>query len=122
MATVNPSISTIEGDGSVMQIVWTPLTSTNLDGAPVRWCQYADRSVQLSGTWGTATVVLQGSNDGTTWFTLTDPQTVAISKTADALEQVLEMTQFVRPLLSGGNGTTAVTANLLVRRANPMRT
>jgi len=121
MATVNPSISTIEGDGSVMQIVWN-LTNVDTEGAPVRWCQYADRSIQLSGVWNGATVVLQGSNDGTAWFTLSDPQANPISASVNTLEQVLEMTQFVRPLLTNGGAATVLAANLVVRRANPMRT
>jgi hypothetical protein len=121
MATVNPTTTTIEGDGSVVKHTWSTLTSTNTDGAPAKWSQFADRSVQMSGTWGGATVTLQGSNDGLVWFTLGDPQANGIAKTSNALEQVLEMTHYVRPLLTGGDGTTAVSVILMMRRANNMR-
>jgi hypothetical protein len=68
----------------------------------------SDRSVQFGpGTFGTSTMVFQGSNDGgTTWITLADPQGNALSKTANAIEAVLEYTAQVRPALTGsGNGT-----------------
>ena len=66
---------------------------------------FADKTVQMSGTWGSATIVLQGSNDGVTWFTLVDPQGNAISMTSDGLEAVLENPLYIRPKSSGGTGT-----------------
>lgn len=104
-------------DGSVMLIQWT-LTGTD-DGAPVNMAQWADRSVQMVGTWGGGTVVFEGSNDGTNFATLTDAQTTAISKTADALEQVVELTRLARPRASVS--VTSVVVSLLVRRQQPMR-
>jgi hypothetical protein len=74
----------------------------------------SDRSVQVSGTFGGATAVLQGSNDGVTWNTLTDPQGNALSFTAGGLEAVLELTRYVRPSVSGGDGTTSVAFVLCV--------
>jgi hypothetical protein len=123
MATVNPTVSDISGDGSVRKIVWAPLTTTNADGASAEWIQWADRCIQFHGTFGAGgTVKLQGSNDGTNWYDLADPQGNAISKTAAGIEQILEMTQFVRPFVSAGDGTTSITATLVMRRNNPMRT
>jgi len=121
MATVNPVITTVEGDGSVMSILWT-LTTANADGAPVKMTPFADRSIQMTGTWGSGTGVLQGSNDGVTWFTLYDPDGSPITSAAtNKLEQVLELTQFMRPVLTGSTGATVV-FNMIARRANPMRT
>jgi len=124
MATVNPSVNQdITGDGSARKIVWSGLTTTNADGAPAEWIQWADRCIQFTGTFGAGgTVKLQGSNDGSNWFDLADPQGNAISKSSAAIEQVLEMTQYVRPFVSAGDGTTNLTATLVMRRNNPMRT
>lgn len=123
MATVKPVISDISGEGSVRKIVWGPLTTTNADGSGMDWIQWADRCIQFDGTFGAGgTIKLQGSNDGTNWIDLTDPQGNAISKAAASIEAVSEITQFVRPFVSAGDGTTSLTATLLMRRAQPLRT
>lgn len=116
MATVAPTISDISGDGLVRKIVWTPLTLVNTPGDAADWVKWADRSVAFTGTFDTATVVLQGSNDGTNWFTLSDPQGNAVSATAAKLEQVLEMTHWVRPYCSAVGATTSITVTLLMRK------
>ena len=66
-----------------MYLSWDAMgDDTTGDAAQVG--SYADKTVQFAGTWGGATAVLEGSMDGTTWFTLTDYQGAAISATADA--------------------------------------
>lgn len=123
MATVAATITDISGDGSVRKIVWASLTTTNDNGAKADWIQWADRSIQFNGTFGAGgTIKLQGSNDGTNWIDLTDPQGNAISKTAASIEACTEIAQFVRPFVSAGDGTTSLTATLVMRRANPLRT
>ncbi len=118
MATKNPVITELDPrDGSVLLYTWT-LTGTD-DGAPIHMAQWADRSVQFVGTWGGGTVLFEGSNNGTNYATLTDAQTSAISKTADALEQVVELTRLARPRASVS--VTSVVVSLLVRRQQPMR-
>ena len=122
MATINPTIER-SGDGSIMYVTYEALTTTNADGAPIRFDEWADRSVQFVGTWGTGgTVKWQGSNDGATWVDLTDPQGNAISKGANSLEAVLEITRYARPFVSAGDGSTDVDVFVLLRRDNPMRT
>lgn len=120
MATVKAAVTNIgtSGDGSVKKFVWT-LTGTD-DGSPMPFAEWADRSVQFAGTWAAGTIVWEGSNDaGTTWFTLTDPQTVAISKTANALESVIEVTELARPRASVS--VTSVVVSCVARRQNGMR-
>lgn len=117
MATISPTLSDISGDGNVRKIVWAALTTTNDNGSPAEWIQWAGRCVQFNGTFGVGgTIKLQGSNDGTNWYDLADAQGNAISKTAAGIEQVLEMTQFVRPFVSAGDGTTNLTATLVMRK------
>lgn len=124
MATVAAAVARIEtwmDDAHV--ITWTPLTETNADGAAIEMPGSADRTIQFVGNFGAGgTVILQGSNvlapvvgTDTDWFTLTDPQGNAISKTAAAGEAVLELTRWIRPKISAGTGVS-VTAMLLVKR------
>ena len=64
----------------------------------------ADRSVHITGTLGGATVSLQGSNDGTNFVNLTDPQGNALTSLSDGtLEAITEMVRAIKPLASGGS-------------------
>lgn len=114
MATVTPTPTRIQ-EGEAMLYSWT-LTQADAVGAAIDAHEYGDRTVQLSGTWDSATGVLQGSNDGTTWFSLTDPQGNAISKTADGMETVMEVPRYTRPNSSGGGASQSVTISLFCRR------
>jgi hypothetical protein len=120
MATINPTLTTIGAqDGSVKKAVWSFTGSDT--GVAIRYAEWADRSVQMSGTWNGATVLWEGSNDGgTTYLPLTDPQGNAISKTADAIEAVTEICELARPRVSAGS-VTAVTVTAILRREQPHR-
>jgi hypothetical protein len=85
------------------------------DGEPFQNPGSADRSVQVTGTFGAGgTVVLEGSNDGTNYRTLTDPQGNALSFTSAGLEAIQEITRYVRPRVTAGDGTTSLTVTLCV--------
>jgi hypothetical protein len=85
-------------------------------GDPLPFTKYADRSVQVSGTFGAGgTVVVQGSNNGTNYHTLTDPQGNALSFTAAGLEQITEVVKFIRPSVTAGDGTTSLTVTIAAR-------
>lgn len=122
MATVSAVLTNIATqDGSVVQSKWTSLTNTNVDGSPISFCEWADRCVSVDGTFGGATVTVQGSNDGTNWYTLNNAQGTAATFTAAGIKQIVELPKFMRPLLSGGSGAD-VTVYAILRRNNPMRT
>ena len=117
MATVNPTITPISDH--VVLFSWT-LTNANTDGAPIghKYAEFSDRCVQLSGTFDSATIVIQGSNIAASpsYETLTDPQGNAISKSAAALEQIMECPLWMRPFASGGGASQSVVVTLLARR------
>ena len=118
MADVDPTITplpTFESRG-VNIYTWTPLVAANTTGTPIEVPGLSDRTVQIIGTFDSATVVIQGSNDGTNWATLTDPQGNAISKTAAAIEMISEVTRYIRPSISGGSGSESLTVILLAKR------
>lgn len=99
----------------VSRTVWSGLLNTDT-GSPQKDAALPDRSVQVGGTFGAGgSVALKGSNDGVTYFTLTDPQGNALVFTANAIEQVQENTLFTRPEVLAGDGTTNLTVTLISR-------
>src|SRR5216683_537805 len=75
MTTIVPTFSKIRGPaGGVDAIVatWTPLAASGDLGQALQRTDLADRSVQVTGTFAGATVVFEGSNDGTNYFTMSN--------------------------------------------------
>jgi hypothetical protein len=71
--------------------------------------QYADRTVQVAGITG-GTITIQGSLDGTNYYTLTDYQGNPLVFSAAGLNAISEMVYYVRPAASGAlTGTVVVT-------------
>ena len=115
MATISRSVSNVPSAlNQAWVCTWTPLANGD-DGTPFENPGSSDRSVQITGTFGVGgTISLQGSNDGTNWAILTDPQGNALTFTAAKIEAVSELTRYIRPLVSAGDGTTSLTVSLLV--------
>lgn len=78
---------------------------------------WADRSVQVSGSFGGATVNIQGSNDGANYYTLNDPFSDPLTFTIEGLRAITELVNYIRPAVVGGAGTS-ITVTLLMR--NPV--
>ena len=79
------------------------------DGAPYSLPFSADLTFQVTGTFGGATVKLQGSNNGTDWFDLTKKGgTSALSVTAAGGGTANENPAYIRPIASGGTGSALV--------------
>lgn len=98
-------------------ITWTLLDSDD-SGAPVELVDYPDKTATITGTFGAAgSITLQGSNDGTNWFALTDGQGNNITKTAAGMELIIENPRYIRPLVTAGDGTTSLTVKILCRRS-----
>lgn len=122
MATVIPTISEVATDGSAHLVVWTPLTTANADGTRTQVNRYPDKTIQVDGTFGVGgQITVQGSNDGTTWATLSDPQGNPLVITAAGIKAVSENPLYIRPLASG-DGTTSLTVRLLAGTSNDLRT
>lgn len=111
MATITPVMTVVPG-GKARLYQWT--LATGDDGAPIEAVEFADRSVQVSGTFGGASVVVEGSNDSTNYGTLTDPQGNDLSIVSAKVEMITEVTRLIRPRVSGGTGVS-VTVSLLAR-------
>jgi len=112
--------NTLSETNTARLVTWTGLTFTTTDsGDPVQWVDFADRCVQVTGTFGTGgSVSLEGSNTGNTneFIVLSDPQGNALTITAARIEQVLELPRYVRPRVTAGDGTTNLTVTICMRR------
>ncbi len=125
MATVTPSFnnSVEEQDRSVKTVTWD-LTTANNDGAWLEIPSFAAQTWQAIGAaWGTATLALEGSNDGTNFFPLTRiyPGTAA-TFTADGGVSTNENPRYVRPRLSTPGSGAVVKIILVAVRSTPVRT
>lgn len=116
MAVITATVTQIEADALLVQ--WANMANGDT-GSPIELTSYSDRSVQIQGTFGVGgTCVVQGSNDSTDYQTLTDPQGNAVSKTAAAIETLTELTRLTRPSITAGDGTTALTVSMLLRKTS----
>jgi len=121
MAIIVPSFQKIRSQDSgidAITITWANLTDGGPDsGQPVQRPALVDRTVQVTGTFGSGgTVVFEGYNDGVNYYTLTNPLGTAISVTAAGISQVMEATAWMRPRITAGDGTTSLTVTVCARR------
>lgn len=74
-------------------------------GSGVNMAQFPDRTFGVNGTFGGATVVLEGSMDGTVYVGLQDFKGNAVTLTSAGVVLVAECPLLVRARTSGGSGT-----------------
>ena len=99
----------------VHRTVWGSM-ATGTSGAPQSAPHLPDKTIYIGGTFSTGgTVSIQGSNDSVTmapssssWSILTDAQGDLITKTAEAIETIMENPVKIRPLVTSGDGSTAI--------------
>lgn len=101
MATITPTITRAD---HTIEAFWETLTEADTAAAVVlpRPCPLG--SIVAVGTWGSATLILQGSIDGTNWFGLTDQAGNAVSLTANGGDVAVMPVRYIRPSASGGTG------------------
>lgn len=120
MATITPTKTVASNFRDFCEIVtWSTMTNSGSDvGSAYENPGWADRSVQVFGTFGTGgTVLIEGSNDGSNWATLNDAQGNALSITTAKIEEVSAVVRYIRPRISAGDGTTSLTVVLCARKA-----
>lgn len=117
MATVVPVTSfPFETSLDVAISTWSAL-GENDDGEPIRLAVFSDRSVQIAGTFGGASVTIGGSNDGVTYHALTDTLGSTLTLTQATLRQIVELPVWLKPRVFGGDGTTNLTVIVAGRRS-----
>ena len=102
MATISPNT---DGPISTAQVVnWTGIsTGDTINSYAIPDEFGAIGCVQITGTFGGATITLQVSNDGTTWFNLTDLQGAGISATANKFADFTTAAIYIRPAITAGS-------------------
>lgn len=117
--TTTPGVSAPHYDIHLYGYNWL-LVPQSQDGDPLNLetiQNYSDRSIQIDGTFGGATAILLGSNDGVTYLTLKDAFGNDISiTTSNALKQITEVCNFIKPRVTGGDGTTSLNFRLFGRK------
>jgi len=101
MPAITPTMTQCAGNSYLH--AWETLTEANNVGEAISLPGASDRSYRIAGSFGSATVVLQGSYDGTNYFTLHDAvDGASISVTAAANGVIAENVLWIRPSSSGG--------------------
>ncbi len=94
----------------------------DVGGGPV----FADKTITITGTPGVGFVLdIEGSNDNVNWVTLRNTNDNAdlnfTALTAPELHGILENPRFIRPNISGGDGTTDIDIIILGRAILQLR-
>lgn len=97
------------------QLAWAAMANGDT-GAPQMLPGNADRTIQVTGTFGAGgSVAAEGSNDGVNYFALTDPTGTTIAITSAGGKAITEACMYIRPHVTAGDGTTALVATMFCR-------
>ena len=122
MATIYPTFTAFPepGNPKAAVIQWGPMKNGDV-GAAYPWLfDYADRSVQVTGTFGSGGVVnIEGSNDMENFYTLSSPNGNSLSVVSASLNAIVEMSLGFRPRVTAGDLTTSLTVTMIARRTTP---
>lgn len=121
MATIVPTVLDIspKQDGSVFRAIWSGVTQADTC-QQVQFPQYADKTIQVAGTFGGTSVAVNGTIDGTNFAALTDQSGTTIAITTAGIKQVLQNAYQIQPALTGGAGVS-LTISMIFRLSNPLR-
>lgn len=116
MATVNPVVAPVQINAvSVPRLSWSGVvTGDTLVAFGISAQAGVAGAIQIDGTFGGASVALEGSNDGVTYFTLKDLSGSNISASSAALFDFTTAALYLRPAVSGGSAN-ALNITVLLR-------
>jgi hypothetical protein len=101
-------------------VTWGPMALGDV-GQPLNLVGFADRSIQVEGTFGASgTLELQGSNDLTNFRVLHDPYAQPLDYTSARIDHLTEIPVQMRPAVLSGDGSTALFVTIYVRRTDRM--
>jgi hypothetical protein len=118
MAVIAKTIEKIDRDSNrSWHVYWETITNGD-SGSPLEIPAHADRSVQILGTFGVGgTIIIEGSNDGSNYVTLNDFQGNALSFTAEGLESIAQIVNYIRPRVTVGDGSTDLDVHIVMTGA-----
>lgn len=111
MATVSPTFNSLQAqDQDIYYTKWTGAVTGDTIEPRISPAQVPIAgAVQFTGTFGGATVKLQVSNDGVTYYDMKDLSGVVISSLAPAFFEFTTAGIYLRPVLTGGSGNSVNT-------------
>jgi len=95
--------------GNGFLLTWANLVTGDPTGDSFAFDGQTDCIVKIQGTFGTATVLIEGSFDGSDFDTVIDPNLAVISTTSLGFYYILTPADFLRPRLTGADGSTNIT-------------
>lgn len=102
----------------IILVTYDNLDEADASPASLEFPELGEVSVQVIGSFGSGgTVLIEGSNDGVNYGTLTDPQGVALSLTAAGIKSLQQITRYIRPRVSAGTGVDVDVFFLLRKKA-----
>jgi hypothetical protein len=108
MANITPARTNPLSIATVDNYTWETITTSNTTGLPIVIPHAADKTVHVTGTFGAAaTILIEGSNDGTNYITQTDSLGNNLSFTAAGMEVLLMNPTYLRARLSSGGAAVA---------------
>lgn len=121
MTTTVAYTQTAPNGNGIAIVEWAGLTGGAV-GAPMSWCSFADKTVQVWGTIGAA-ILIQGSNDplaatdpdNAQWETLTDILGNPLSFSTHGMKTITEAPNWIRP--NAGAGTTNAKVAILANQS-----
>jgi hypothetical protein len=117
-ATVTPTSATSNVGVTIIPrtTTWASLASGD-SGAAVEAGYAKSINFQIKGANFTGTtVIVEGSNDGTTYYQLDDIEGTLISKTAAGQMEVRDRPRYIRPRVSIGAASTDVTGVMYITK------
>ena len=105
MATISGTMDS-QGEGIVVA-TWAGMAGGDV-GSKMKLASFSDKTVQAIGD--ATGVAIQGSNDGTNWFALTDPSgtTIALAGATFDMALIRENPLYIRPSVTGGSDTDVI--------------
>jgi hypothetical protein len=105
MATVTPAINNAIAE--VPRIIWSGMVTGDTINPWKITAQYGlAAAVQISGTFGGASVKLQASNDGTNYFDMEDVTGTAVSTGSGGLYEISTAAIYLLPVVTGGSANS----------------
>lgn len=114
MATINENRGNAGPVGAEI-ITWTPITEADVGrGALIAGASGAIGAMQVHGTFGGATITLQGSNDGTNFYAITSAAGDDVALSAAGIVEFSTGAAYIRPATASGS-SSSVTVTVCLR-------
>lgn len=111
--TVSPVVNLSISDAP--RYIWSEIaTGDTINALKLSGTGARRGAIQISGTFGSATVKIQTSNDGTNFADIKDIHNTAVSATAASIFEITSAALYIKPAISGGT-SDAVNVILYMR-------